>query len=59
MNRALLERLREYQPRRGVAGKTSPFNVAFWAVALSVVVVVVYPVMVLVGGCSSSPPVCP
>lgn len=52
MNRALLERLREYQPQRGLASRGDHFNVAFWAIAFCVVVVVVYPAMILVNGCS-------
>ena len=53
MNRALLERLNEYQPRKGVASSSSsPFSVFFWFAALSVVAVVVYPTMILINGCS-------
>lgn len=42
MNRAILERMRSYQPRPGIAERApNAFSVAFWALAVAVVSVVV------------------
>lgn len=52
MNRALLERLSEYQPKRGIASSSSsPFSLFFW-LAMCCVVAVVYPAMIVMNGCS-------
>lgn len=54
MNRAHLERLREYQPRAGIAaaGEGSAFSFGFWIFAFVIVSSVDLFAMVLFNGCS-------